>query len=149
METLTTTTENAEVVSSPAKVENEPKKEKEVEQFGMSGLSLEVRQQIDEKAKQIKEKLKLRKIYVVVVPGEDDDDKPFYVAYLRRPNLMQFSQYMSFFQKDVVQANKMLAQSVFIEGDRELVDDDELFLYGLMNHLSQVVESRNGELVKR
>jgi hypothetical protein len=62
---------------------------------------------------------------------------------------MQFSQYMSFIQKDVVQANKMLANAIFVEGDRELVDDDDLFLYGLMPQLSKIIDSRQGELVNR
>jgi len=72
-----------------------------------------------------------------------------YIAYLSQPNLMQFSQYMSFIQKDVVQANKMLANAIFVEGDRELVDDDDLFLYGLMPQLSKIIDSRQGELVNR
>ena len=56
---------------------------------------------------------------------------------------------MNFVQKDVVQANKMLATNVFLAGDRELVDDDELFLYGTMGQLSQIIDSRNADMVKK
>ncbi len=62
---------------------------------------------------------------------------------------MHFSQYMNFAQKDVIQANKMLATNVFLAGDRELVDDDELFLYGAMNQLTSLIEARNAEMVKK
>lgn len=112
-------------------------------------VSLEVREEIMAKAAELKEKNKLRKIFVVIVEGEDEDDKPLYIAYLRRPNIMQFSQYMSFVQKDIVQANKMLASNVFIAGDKELIDDEDLFLYGTMSQLSKIIDSRNADLVKR
>ena len=49
----------------------------------------------------------------------------------------------------MVQANKMLATNVFLAGDRELVDDDELFLYGTMGQLSQIIDSRNADMVKK
>lgn len=112
-------------------------------------VPLEVRSQIASKADELKQQHKLRKVFVILVEGEDGDEKPFYVAYLQRPNLMHFSQYMNFVQKDIVQANKMLASNVFLAGDRELIDDDELFLYGTMSQLSHLIDARNGELVKR
>ena len=56
---------------------------------------------------------------------------------------------MNFVQKDLVQANKMLATNVFLAGDRELVDDDELFLYGTMQQLSHLIDSRNADMVKQ
>lgn len=112
-------------------------------------VPLEVREAIVEKASELKEKYKLRKVFVVVVEGEEGDSKPLYIAYLRRPSLMHFSQYMNFIQKDMVQANKMLATNVFLDGDRELIDDDDLFLYGTMVQLNTLIESRNSEMVKR
>jgi hypothetical protein len=112
-------------------------------------LSGEVREGIMKKAAELKALHKLRKIFVAIVEGEAEDDKPYYIAYLRRPGLMHFSQYMNFVQKDLVQANKMLASNIFVDGDRELVDDDDLFLYGLMSQLSHVIDSRNAELVKK
>lgn len=109
----------------------------------------EIREEIVNKAQALKAEHKLRKIFIVLVEGEEGDEKPFYIAYLRRPSLPHFSQYMSFAQKDVIQANKMLALNVFVAGDRELVDDDELFLYGTMSQLNQLIESRNAEMVKK
>lgn len=112
-------------------------------------VPIEIREQIAAKADELKAKFKLRKVFVVLVEGEDGDEKPLYIAYLQRPTLVHFSQYMSFVQKDLVQANKMLSQNVFLDGDRELIDDDELFLYGTMPQLTELISSRNGELVKR
>lgn len=111
-------------------------------------IPVEMRQKIMEKAEALKAENKLRKIFVVLVEGESEDDKPLYIAYLRRPGLMHFSQYMNFVQKDLVQANKMLAQNVFLAGDRELIDDEDLFLYGVMTQLSHIIDSRNSDMVK-
>lgn len=63
--------------------------------------------------------------------------------------MMQFSQYMNFVQKDLVQANQMLAQNIYLDGDKELIDDEELFLYGTMQQLNHVIDSRNSDLVKK
>lgn len=120
-----------------------------IEFVGNVNVPIEIREEIVKKAEELKAQHKLRKIFVIIVEGEDGDDKPLYIAYLRRPSLMHFSQYMNFVQKDVVQANKMLATNVFLAGDRELVDDDELFLYGTMGQLSQLIDSRNADMVKK
>lgn len=112
-------------------------------------VPIEVREEIVKKAEELKNQHKLRKIFIIVVEGEEGDDKPLYIAYLRRPSLMHFSQYMNFVQKDLVQANKMLATNVFLAGDRELVDDDELFLYGTMQQLNHLIDSRNADMVKQ
>ncbi|WP_373123661.1 hypothetical protein [Bacteroides caccae] len=112
-------------------------------------VPIEVREEIVKKAEELKAQHKLRKIFIIVVEGEEGDDKPLYIAYLRRPNLIHFSQYMNFVQKDLVQASKMLATNVFLAGDRELIDDDELFLYGTMQQLSHLTDSRNADMVKQ
>lgn len=120
-----------------------------IELAGNVNVPLEIREEIVKKAEALKAEHKLRKIFIVIVEGEEGDEKPLYIGYLRRPSLMHFSQYMNFVQKDVVQANKMLATNIFLAGDRELVDDDELFLYGTMGQLSQIIDSRNADMVKK
>ena len=112
-------------------------------------VPIEVREEIVKKAEELKAQHKLRKIFIIVVEGEEGDDKPLYIAYLRRPSLIHFSQYMNFVQKDLVQASKMLATNVFLAGDRELVDDDELFLYGTMQQLNHLIDSRTAVMVKQ
>lgn len=113
-------------------------------------IPLEVRNQIAIKTSELKTKFNVKKVFVIIVQGDTEaGEKPFYIAYLRRPNMMQFSQYMTFMQKDIVQANKMLAQNIFLDGDKELIDDEELFLYGTMGQLNHVVDSRNSDIVKK
>ena len=113
-------------------------------------LPIEYRTQISAKIVELKAKFNIKKVFVVIVEGNaDDGEKPYYIAYLRRPNLMQFSQYMNFVQKDLVQANQMLARNIFLDGDKELIDDEELFLYGTMNQLNHVIDTRNSDIVKK
>ena len=133
---------NAEVV---AETQTAPA----IELIGNVNVPLEIREEIVKKAEALKAEHKLRKIFVIIVEGEEGDDKPLYVAYMRRPGLMHFSQYMNFAQKDIVQANKMLATNIFLAGDREMVDDEDLFLYGTMGQLSQIIDSRNADMIKK
>lgn len=112
-------------------------------------IPLEVRNEINAKAEELKKKSGLKKVFVIVVNGDESDQKPLYIGYFRRPNLMEFSRYMSFVQKDIVQANKMLAGDTWLAGDKELVDDDELFLYGTMQQLGSLIDSRNAAMLKR
>lgn len=112
-------------------------------------IPLEVRDEINAKAEELKKKSGLKKVFVIVVNGDESDQKPLYIGYFRRPNLMEFSRYMSFVQKDIVQANKMLAGDTWLAGDKELVDDDELFLYGTMQQLGSLIDSRNAAMLKR
>ena len=118
--------------------------------FADVNVSAEVAQAIAEKIKELKAKFGVKKVFVIVVEGDvADGEKPLYIGYFRRPNLMQFSMYMNFVQKDLIQANKQLAMNVFLAGDRELVDDEDLFLYGTMQQLSHVIDSRNADMVKK
>ena len=112
-------------------------------------IPLEVREEINAKAEELKKKSGLKKVFVIVVNGDESDQKPLYIGYFRRPNLMEFSRYMSFVQKDIVQANKMLAGDTWLAGDKEFVDDDELFLYGTMQQLGSLIDSRNAAMLKR
>lgn len=91
---------------------------------------------------------KLRKVFPVIVEGDTENgEKPYYTAYLKQPNFTAFSKYIALSQKDQAGAMRELAKDCFIDGDRELVKCDELFIYGLMPHLGQLIEVRKGRLV--
>lgn len=111
-------------------------------------LSIEVREQITKKIEELRSQTGIKRIFAIVVTGDEFDEKPLYVGYFRRPNTMQFSLWMNMAQKDPVQANKNLAQNIYVGGDKELVDDEDLFLYGTMSKISSLIESRNADLVK-
>lgn len=112
-------------------------------------ISAELQKLVDEKIKAIKEKdPKVKKVYAVVVDGEEYDDKEQYIAYFRRPTFAAFSKFLTFSQKaDNAVAMRGLAKDCFLEGDKELIDDDDLFLFGTMAQLGSIIEVRHGQLV--
>jgi hypothetical protein len=111
-------------------------------------LSLKAEGEIKKKALEIKEQKKLRKVYPMVVFGDTGNgEKEHYVAYLSEPNFPQFSKFMAASKKDEVMAMRTLARDCFLEGDRELVDDDSKFLFGLMGQLSEIISPRQSTLV--
>ena len=111
-------------------------------------LTLEQETQIKEKAVKLKAEKKLRKIYPLVVFGDVScSEKEIYVAYMAEPTFSQFSKFMAASKKDEVMAMKTLAKDCFIEGDKELVDDESLFLFGLMGQLSEIISTRQSTLV--
>lgn len=111
-------------------------------------LTLEQESTIKEKALQLKADKKLRKVFPMVVFGDATcDEKEFYVAYMAEPTFPQFSKFMSASKKDEVMAMRALAKDCFVDGDRELVDNESLFLFGLMGQLSEIITTRQSALV--
>lgn len=109
-------------------------------------LTLTQETEIKEKALQIKADKKLRKVIPMVVFGEEGE-KEFYVAYMREPSFPQFSKFMAASKKDEVTAMRTLAKDCFLEGDKELIDDESLFLFGLMGQLSEIIATRQSTLI--
>ena len=111
-------------------------------------LTLEQETEIKEKALKLKSEKKLRKIYPLVVFGDEScGEKEIYVAYMGEPTFPQFSKFMAASKKDEVMAMKTLAKDCFVDGDKELVDNESLFLFGLMGQLSEVIATRQSTLV--
>lgn len=111
-------------------------------------LSLEQETEIKEKARKLKEEKKLRKIFPMVIFGDiSTGEKDFYVAYMGEPTFPQFSKFMTASKRDEVSAMRALAKDCFLDGDKELVDNESLFLYGLMGQLSEIIATRQSTLV--
>lgn len=111
-------------------------------------LTLAQEEQIRKRAKELKAEKKLRKVYPMVVFGDtENEEKEIYVAYLGEPSFAQFSKFMAASKKDEVMAMRTLAKDCFVEGDKELVDDESLFLFGLMGQLSEIIQTRQTTLV--
>ena len=110
-------------------------------------LPLDVRQGIEAKIAEIQARTKLKRIFPIVVQGDDYDDKPWYIGYFKRPEIGAYSMFMNKVQSDSIQASMMLAQNCFIEGDKEMLSGD-LFTFGTMNQLTTLVENRHAVLVK-
>lgn len=111
-------------------------------------LTAALKKEIESHVKELKEKDgKLKMVYPIIVEGEEYDDKEYYLAYFRQPNFTIFSKYLTFSQKDQAVAMRALATDCFIDGDKNLVDDDSLFLFGLFPQLGKLIQMRNGRLV--
>ncbi len=111
-------------------------------------LSLKVESEIKERAKALKTEKKVRKVYPMVVWGDTDSgEKEHYVAYMGEPSFPQFSKFMAASKKDEVTAMRTLAKDCFLDGDRELVDNESLFLFGLMGQLAEIIQTRQTTLV--
>lgn len=123
--------------------------EQEVETLEME-ITPELKKTIEKKVAELKAgNPKLRAIYPIVVDGDPDyDDKEHYVGYFSQPSFVSFSKYLTATQNgQSAAAMRQLAKDCFLDGDKELVDDDSLFLFGLMGQLSKIIEMRNGRLV--
>ncbi len=112
-------------------------------------LSEQIQAEVDKKVKEIKDAdPKLKKVFPILVEGnEDDGEKPYYIGYFKQPSFPAFSKYLSLSQRDQAGAMRELAKDCFIDGDKELIKDDSLFIFGLMPHLAQLIEIRQGRLV--
>lgn len=112
-------------------------------------LSFEdIQAEVEKKVKELKAAdVKLKKVYPIYVEGDDEDEKPYYLAYLKRPSFTAFSKFLSLSQKDQAGAMKELAKDCWLDGDKELVKDDSLFTFGLMPSLGQLIEVRKSQLV--
>lgn len=115
-------------------------------------LQLELTALVQETIKETVAKIKAsdptaKAVFPIVVEGTDYDAKELYIGYFRQPSFKSFSKYLSAAQKDQAVAMRQLARDCFIEGDKELIEDESLFLFGLMGQLAQIIEMRNGRLV--
>ena len=112
-------------------------------------LPAELQETIEAKVKELKAaNPKVKRIYPIVVEGDlENDEKDFYVGYFCQPSFPVFSKYLSASQSNNANAMRQLAKDCLIAGDSELVEDESLFLFGLMAQMSKIVESRNGRVV--
>lgn len=88
-----------------------------------------------------------KRIRPIVIFGDEFDDKELYVGYFREPNFAAFSKFVQLQKKDDVAALRALAKDTFVDGDKEMIDDDSLFLYGLSPELGKILESRQTKVV--
>ena len=111
-------------------------------------LTLKQESEIKDKAQALKAENKLRKVCPMVVFGDTDSgEKEYYVAYMGEPTFPQFSKFMAASKKDEVTAMRTLAKDCFLDGDKELIDTDSLFLFGLMGQLAEIIQTRQSTLV--
>lgn len=96
----------------------------------------------------VAENSKIKRVVPIVIQGNEEfGEKPYYVAYMKTPDMKAFSKFMMTNSANSIIAQQNLAKDCFIEGDKELLTDDELFLMGLMPQLSVLIEARSAKIV--
>lgn len=103
--------------------------------------------EIKEKAEELKKTKKLTKIFPFAIGGDEFDEKEVYVIYLKEPNFKDFSKFQSMGKTNEAQALRQLAKDCYVDGDRELLDDDSLFMFGLMPQVMSIVRFRKSRIV--
>jgi len=88
----------------------------------------------------------LKKVFPIVVQGDEYDEKEVYVGYFKQPDMSSFSKYISISPKDQVGALRELGKDCFVDGDKEMLTDS-LFLFGTMAQLSSIIQVRNSAIV--
>lgn len=111
------------------------------------GVDAKLLAQIQKKVADLKANNPKVRIFPLMVEGEPDDEKEVYIGYFCQPSFVTFSKYMTFAQKDQASAMRQLARDCFVDGDRELIDDDSLFLFGLMGQLQHIIQMRGGRVI--
>lgn len=109
----------------------------------------EVKAEMKKKVAEIKAaNPKIKRVYPIVIEGDTEaGEKPFYIGYFKNPDLKTFSLFMASGQQDQVTAMYNLAKNLLVGGDKEVCDDDDLFLRGVMPTLSEITAARNTKIV--
>ena len=106
-------------------------------------LTLEQTEEIKKTVDRLKkENPKVKRVVPVAVFGNEGDYKELYVIYLKEPDFVTFSKFSTMGKKDEVAAMRQLAKECYLAGDKELADDDSLFLFGLMPQLINLFQAR-------
>lgn len=88
------------------------------------------------KAEKLKKAHKSRKVFLVEV--EDEDTGEWLEAWFKKPTLQQFSMFTTIAQKDKIQALQTLMKNIFIDGNEEIINDDDYFL-SAMTQIEEIV----------
>tara|TARA_R110002020_G_scaffold171353_4_gene361354 strand:- start:809 stop:1183 length:375 start_codon:yes stop_codon:yes gene_type:complete len=97
-------------------------------------------------AEKLKLKHQTRAIFFIEVESEDEPDK-WLGAYFRKPNLKEYSYFTSLVEKNKIQALQDLMGKIFLEGDREILDDDDYFL-SAMSQIESIVSVQASRIKK-
>ena len=113
----------------------------------VEALDPKVQAAIEKKVAELKENNPKARIIPLMVEGEGSDEKDIYVGYFVQPSFLNFSKYLTLSQKDQASAMRQLAKDCFLDGDRELIADASLFLFGLMGQLQHLIKMRGGRVI--
>jgi len=110
-------------------------------------ISASLQKDIKAKVEELQKVKKVKKVFPIAVEGDEDDEKDLYVAYFKEPTFADFSKFTAMGKSNETQALRQLGRDCLLDGDKELLDDDSLFLFGLMPQLSSIVRFRRSRIV--
>lgn len=111
-------------------------------------IPAELEAEIKAKVEKLREGGKVKRIYPVVVVGDEYDEKPYYVGYFAQPSFSAFTKYLEYSSSvSAAAAMKELAKDCWLDGDTELINDDSLFLFGTASQLSHLIANRQTKIV--
>jgi hypothetical protein len=85
-------------------------------------------------------------IFEISVPL-DDENKEFATAYFKKPTRDHFSIYAMKVGSNPIEAAEILLNNTFIEGDRKILEEDELF-FSAMGKLDEMIKVRVASIKK-
>jgi len=88
-----------------------------------------------------------RKVYKLTVRVGDEDSEEFATAFFRKPNRIEFAAAVAVQQRDPVKAKQMLLNTMFLEGDRRVIDDDYAFMCAYLS-VDEMIGLYYGDLKK-
>ncbi|MTI33151.1 hypothetical protein [Xanthovirga aplysinae] len=100
-----------------------------------------------EEAQVIKQRHKAGTVFCLEVPFDDEDPSKVARAWLRKPNLEELGAFSSLVQGNPIRATKILMESIWLEGDSAVKDDEECFL-SAMGQLNEIIKIRTSKITK-
>lgn len=98
----------------------------------------------EQKVKELKTKFGHKNIYVLSVPDADTDE--ILVAYLKKPSRQAMSASMSRASLDPLQANEIILNDAWIEGDERIRNEDNIL--SALASMQGLMSIKIGELKK-
>lgn len=69
------------------------------------------------------------------------------VALFKKPSRQILGSASAYVSTDIIRYTEIVAESCFVDGDREIIDDDDYFI-SAMPQISELGENKKAELVK-
>ena len=121
-------------------------KEIELNVDAQEEVLVKLEEERQEFANKLKTKHQAKKVFFIEVESEEEADK-WLGAYFRKPNLKEFSYFTSLAERDKIGALQDLMKKIFLEGDSQIIEDDDYFL-SAMTQIEDIVNVQASRIKK-
>ncbi len=97
------------------------------------------------KAESVKKKWGAKRVFFIEI--EDEFTGDWVGAWIRKPNLKEFSMFTKLAEKDNLAALKILMENVFLEGNKDVYEDDDNFM-GAIAQVQEIVNVQASRIKK-